>query len=172
MRKYCAPSTSMRWRSSGRHAHSSQPCSLAIKARNQGHIVTIASAIAFAGVPRLTDYVASKFAAVGFNEALRLDLRRQGSSVCTTCVHPYYISTGLFAGVKTRFSWLLPILEPEYVADRIIWAIRNNRRRLIMPRFVILALALRWLPPTWFDLLMDFFGVNESMDEFTGRPSK
>jgi hypothetical protein len=40
-----------------------------------------------------------------------------------------------------------------------------------MPRFVLLALALRWLPPAWFDLLMDFFGVNRSMDEFTGRSS-
>jgi all-trans-retinol dehydrogenase (NAD+) len=139
--------------------------------RDRGHIVTIASAVAFTAVPRLTDYAVSKYAAAGFNDALRLDLRRQGSSVRTTGVFPYYISTGLVAGAKTRFSWLLPILEPEYVADRIIWAIQNNRRRLILPRFVLLALALRWLPPAWFDLLMDFFGVNRSMDEFTGRPS-
>jgi short-subunit dehydrogenase len=142
----------------------------AMLVRDKGHIVTIASADAFTGVPRLTDYAVSNYAAAGFNEALRLDLRRQGSSVRTTCVYPYYIP-GLFAGAKTRFSWLLSILEPEYVAERIVCAIRNNRRRLIMPRFVLLALALRWLPPAWFDLLMDFFGVNRSMDEFTGRSS-
>jgi all-trans-retinol dehydrogenase (NAD+) len=141
-------------------------------AHDKGHIVTIASAATFAALPRVTDYMASKFAAVGFNEALRIDLRSQGSSVRTTCVYPYFINTGLFAGAQTRFSWLLPILEPEYVAERIVSAIRNDRQRLIIPRFAVLALAMRWLPPFWFDLLMDFFGINQSMEEFTGRPSK
>jgi all-trans-retinol dehydrogenase (NAD+) len=75
----------------------------------------------------------------------------------------------MFEGVKTRFSWLLPILEPEYVADRIVKAIRKNRPRLLMPRFVYTALPLRILPVRWFDALIGFFGVSRSMDEFTGH---
>ena len=36
--------------------------------------------------------------------------------VVTTIVCPYYIDTGMFRGVRTRFPWLLPILEPDDVA--------------------------------------------------------
>lgn len=44
-------------------------------AKNNGSIVTIASACGLAGaVPRLCDYTASKFAAVGFSEGLRSEM--------------------------------------------------------------------------------------------------
>jgi len=137
--------------------------------RNSGHIVTVASAAGLAAAPRLSDYSASKFAAVGFDEALRLELKDLAPDVRTTVVCPFYVATGMFAGVKTRFPWLLPILPPEYAADRILDAIRKNRQRLIMPRFVLLAPPLRLLPPRWFDGLLGFFGVTRSMDEFSGR---
>jgi all-trans-retinol dehydrogenase (NAD+) len=137
--------------------------------RGSGHVVTIASAAGIVGTSRLIDYCASKHAAVGFDEALRLELKRQGSKVLTTVVCPFYISTGMFEGVKTRFPLLLPILDPERVADRIIAAIRKNRRRVILPRFVYTTWLARMLPIPAFDAMMEFFGVNKSMDEFTGR---
>ncbi len=137
--------------------------------RDSGHIVTIASAAGLVGAPRLTDYCASKFAAVGFDESLRLELRRQGLAIKTTVVCPFYVRTGMFEGVKTRFPWLLPILEPEYVARRIVRAIRRNRRRLILPRFAYVAPPLRALPVRWFDALVGFFGISRSMDEFRGQ---
>jgi all-trans-retinol dehydrogenase (NAD+) len=139
--------------------------------RGSGHIVTVASAGGLVAAPKLSDYSASKFAAVGFDEALRMELAGAGHQIKTTVVCPYYVSTGMFEGVKTRFSWLLPILEPEYVADMIVKAIRKNRRRLLMPRFVYTALPLRVLPVRWFDALIGFFGVSRSMDEFTGSRS-
>lgn len=138
--------------------------------RGSGHIVTMASAGGLVGTARLTDYCASKFAAVGFDESLRLELRRLGhKGIRTTVICPFYIDTGMFAGVKSRFSWLLPILTPDYATDRILRAIERNRRRLIMPRFVHASFLARLLPPAAFDFLMDFFGINRSMDEFTGR---
>jgi all-trans-retinol dehydrogenase (NAD+) len=137
--------------------------------RNRGHVVTIASAAGMAGVGRLSDYCASKFAAVGFDESLRLELKRQNLAIRTTGVCPYYISTGMFEGVKTRFPWLLPILKPEKVVDRTLAAIRKNRRRLLMPWFVYTIWPTRLLPVPLFAAIMDFFGANRSMDEFTGR---
>ncbi len=137
--------------------------------RNSGHIVTIASAAGLAGTARLTDYCSSKFAAVGFDESLRLELKQIGSDVLTTVVCPYLIDTGMFHGAKTRFSWLLPILRPDDVADRIVRAIRKDRRRLVMPWFVYTGWPIRLLPVAWFDALMAFFGVTRSMDDFTGR---
>ena len=137
--------------------------------RDRGHVVTIASAAGLVGTSRLTDYCASKHAAVGFDESLRLELKRQGSKVRTTVVCPFYVSTGMFAGVRTRMPWLLPILEPEYVVDRILGAIRANRRRLILPRVVAATYLGRILPVPAFDAIMEFLGVNRTMDEFRGR---
>jgi all-trans-retinol dehydrogenase (NAD+) len=140
--------------------------------QDRGHIVTIASAASLAGAPRLTDYSSSKFAAFGFDDSLRLELRQQDSKVVTTIVCPFYINTGMFDGVKTRFSWLLPILEPEYVVRRIITAIEKDRRRLIMPRFMYTGWPSRLLPVAWYDWMMDFFGVTRSMDDFKGGVDK
>ena len=84
----------------------------------------------------------------------------------TTVVCPYFVDTGMFDGAKTRFAWLLPILRPERVVDRIVRSIQKDRRRLVMPWFVYSAWPSRLLPVSWFDWLMDFFGVSYSMDEF------
>ena len=137
--------------------------------RGKGHIVTVASAGGLVGTARLTDYCASKFAAVGFDESLRMELKRLGHPIRTTVVCPYYIDTGMFRGVRSRFSWLLALLKPEYVTGRILGAIAHNRARLVMPRFLILLPLVRILPPGPFDALMRFLGVNRSMDEFVGH---
>src|SRR5699024_3174120 len=47
--------------------------------RDRGAVVTIASAAGLTGVARQTDYSASKWAAVGFTESLRSELRAEGS---------------------------------------------------------------------------------------------
>ena len=137
-----------------------------------GHVVTIASAGGLVGTARMTDYCSSKFAAVGFDESLRLECKRLGYPVRTTVVCPFYIDTGMFAGVKTRFPWLLPILKPEYAARRIVNAVRKKRSRVIMPRFVYTVFPLRLLPTGLFDALLSFFGINHSMDDFRGRSGK
>ncbi|KAK0171477.1 hypothetical protein PV327_011239, partial [Microctonus hyperodae] len=42
--------------------------------KNEGHIVSVASLAGHVGVPKLTDYCASKSAVIAFNEALRMEL--------------------------------------------------------------------------------------------------
>jgi all-trans-retinol dehydrogenase (NAD+) len=137
--------------------------------RNSGHIVTIASAAGVIGVRGMADYCASKFAAVGFDESLRLELRRIKCAVQTSIICPYFINTGMFAGVKTRFPRLLPIMESDYAAGRIVRAVLNSRKRLIIPRFVRGALVLRLFPPRVQDTVADFFGLSHAMDTYTGR---
>ena len=140
--------------------------------RDSGHIVTVASAAGLAGAAKLTDYSASKFAAVGFDESLRMELKQQGSKVRTTVVCPYFADTGMFDGAKTRFSWLLPILKPDAVATRIVNAIQKDHRRVVMPWFIYTSWPSRLLPVDWFDALMSFFGISHSMDEFRGGARK
>ncbi|WP_307806892.1 SDR family oxidoreductase [Naasia sp. SYSU D00057] len=138
-------------------------------ARRRGTVVTIASAAGLIGVARQTDYSASKHAAVGFDESLRAELRADRTGVRTLVVCPYYIDTGMFAGVRTRFPLLLPILQPKRVAVRILDAIESGRSRLLLPPFVRLLPVTRLLPVRAFDALADLLGVNRSMSRFTGR---
>ena len=146
---------------------------------NKGHIVTIASASGMAGVPNLTDYAASKFAAVGFDESLRNELKKLGKKgVVTTCVCPYYINTGMFDGVTTKVPWLLPILKPENVVAKIMKAIKRNQSLLCLPPLIyttqIMKGLLYLLPgPRTGDMLGDgvltILGITDSMNEFKGR---
>jgi succinate-semialdehyde dehydrogenase/glutarate-semialdehyde dehydrogenase len=137
--------------------------------RNAGHIVTISSAAGTIGVARLSAYCMAKFAAFGLDEALRMEFRKAGQNIKTTVVCPYYIDTGMFAGVKTRFAMLLPILKAAKVANKIIRAIERDKPRVILPAMVFTVPLLRLLPVKWFDWLTNFFGINASMDEFIGR---
>ncbi|MCB1323348.1 MAG: SDR family NAD(P)-dependent oxidoreductase, partial [Leptospiraceae bacterium] len=134
-----------------------------------GHIVNIASAAGLIGTHRLIDYSSSKFAAVGFDEALRMEIHRLGAPVQTTVVCPYFIDTGMFAGVRSRFSFLLPILKPEFVVREIIRAVKKNRKRLILPRFVYLIYPTRMLPIGVFDWIVRLLGIHRAMDHFHGR---
>jgi all-trans-retinol dehydrogenase (NAD+) len=140
--------------------------------RNTGHVVTIASAAGIIGVRGLADYSASKFAAFGFDESLRMELRRMKSAVKTTVVCPFFIDTGMFLGVKTRFPLLLPILKDTKAAGRIVRAVLKDRKRLILPAFVYAVYFLRLLPVAALDIMADFFGINKAMDEYTGRGQK
>ncbi len=140
--------------------------------QNSGHIVTIASAGALIGTAGLSDYSASKFAAFGFDESLRFEFQRNGNKIDTTVVCPYYINTGMFEGVKTRFSFLLPILDETKTAKKIVRAIRKKKPRLIMPWFVYTVPPIRILPVKLFDAIVRIFGIHKGMDEFKGHSGK
>ena len=70
-------------------------------AARQGHVVTIASLAGHLVSARLSDYCASKHAAVGFTDALRFELNNDGlEDIIVTEVSPYYIDTPMFKGVE------------------------------------------------------------------------
>ncbi|XP_066250531.1 epidermal retinol dehydrogenase 2-like [Euwallacea similis] len=111
-----------------------------------GHIVTVASMAGHAGINKLVDYCASKFATIGFDEALRVELEAQGiKGVITTAVCPYFISaTGMFDSVESRF---LPRLDSCDVADRIVEGIQANETMVLIPGWFRLGLILKSLIP-------------------------
>jgi all-trans-retinol dehydrogenase (NAD+) len=75
----------------------------------------------------------------------------------------------MFAGVKTRFPLLFPILKPEYAARKIVQAVLKNRKRLVMPRLVHIVFLLRFFPLGFLDFMADIFGISHAMDEFKGH---
>jgi len=137
-----------------------------------GHIVNVASLAGHSGTNKLVDYCSSKFAAVGLDEAFRVELFVQGHSdyIKTTVVCPYYISTGMFAGVQSK---IIPILVPEFVADNVVSATLTNREVLLLPWWSFILIALKAVvPEPAFMRLSQAFGFNCSMDQFEGRTKK
>ncbi|XP_068381893.1 short-chain dehydrogenase/reductase family 16C member 6-like [Eschrichtius robustus] len=111
---------------------------------NHGHLVCISSIAGVVGINGLSDYCASKFAAFGFAESLYLELRLlQKSNVKATIVCPYFVNTGMFDGCTTKDLLLLPILEHENVAQKVLNAILEEQVYLIMPTFLHVVLFLK-----------------------------
>jgi len=138
-----------------------------------GHIVSTASVLGLYGFsPRCTDYTASKFAAVGFMEALEYDLHAKGvKCVNFTTICPFMIKTPMFNGcVPSRFPNAMPILEPEYVAEKTVNAVKTRSQLVVLPpdwvQFPILKMIL---PHSVQITLADWVGVGTSMDAFVGR---
>ena len=137
--------------------------------QGKGHIVTIASSAGLVGVSKLTDYCSSKWAAVGFDESLRMELRQTCPEVKTTVVCPFFIDTGMFDGVKSRFEFLLPILKEDAMATDIVEGVEEGKTRIVSPDLVKIVPIMRALPTSMFDWVADFLGINVSMEEFVGK---
>lgn len=137
-------------------------------ANGLGHIVNIASAAGLVANPNMSVYCASKWAAVGWSDSLRLEMAQQSTGVKVTTVMPYYINTGMFAGVQSR---ILPILKPDKVAKRIVAAVKQDKSTLKMPRLLyLLPLLQGLLPQRWFDKIVgEWLGIYHTMDTFHGR---
>ena len=137
--------------------------------RPEAHLVNIASAAAFTGLPFGTTYAASKWAVLGFSESIRLELLEQGRRhVRVTTVCPGYVGTGMFEGA--RALRLTRILTPERIADLTVRAVRRNREMVMTPWVVALGPTLRGiLPRRLFDAVAALFGAPSSMAHWKGR---
>lgn len=135
----------------------------------EGHVVNVASLAGQAGTNKLVDYCSSKFAAVGLDEAFRVEMTVQGHAdyIKTTLICPYYISTGMFAGVLCK---IIPILEPDFVADSVVEGTLGNQEVVLLPWWTMFLIILKNLVPSKaFMKLAKAFGFNCSMDEFVGK---
>jgi len=62
---------------------------------------------------------------------------------------------------------IMPVLEPEYSADKIITAIKRNQTVLVAPRFGYLSYLFRATTPTFLlDIAMEILGISRSMSHF------
>ena len=136
--------------------------------RGHGHVCNIASAAGMISNPRMSVYVASKWAVIGWSDSVRIELKQMKSKVRFTTIAPYFINTGMFDGVKSR---IFPILKPEPTARKIIKSIEKNRNFKGLPfgyHFIRFCQAI--LPTSIFDYIFgEVVGIFHAMDHFTGR---
>jgi NADP-dependent 3-hydroxy acid dehydrogenase YdfG len=101
--------------------------------RDRGHVVNLASQAGRFGTPGGATYSATKHAVVGLTEAVRGELRLEGSSVRLSYVLPYLVNTelGRTGGPDARgFN----VLEPSQVADAIVDALKHGTVDVWVPR--------------------------------------
>lgn len=135
----------------------------------RGHLVNVASASGFVGLPNGATYASSKWAVIGFSESIRLELKSQGhKNVDVTTVCPTYVDTGMFAGVRpprtTRF------MAPGELAEKIVEAVEHGKVWVLEPWIVKVTPMLKsCLPTPVADFLSDAFGATTSMDTWRGH---
>ena len=126
-----------------------------MKERGKGHIINIISMAGLIATNKSSLYSATKFAAIGFSNALRLELMPYG--VYLTTVNPGPIRTAFFDQADPDGSYLKSVdrflLEPDAVAKKIVKTIGKNKRELNLPILLNLAHKFYTLFPKLADKL-------------------
>ena len=105
--------------------------------KGTGHIVNVASVAASFGVAGLAAYCASKYAILGFSEALYHELH--GTGVGVTVVSPIGVKTNFFN--HESFARRIPnytgfMLEPKTVSKAIVAAANSSRLEIMIPFYI------------------------------------
>lgn len=120
-----------------------------------GHIINIASIAGKIATPKSAVYSSSKFAVIGFSDALRLELREHDVKVTT--INPGPVDTAFFDTFDPEGSYLERVapfvLTPEKVAEKTIAVIGTNKREVNIPKMLEVSSKFYSL----FPVLGDFF---------------
>ncbi|XP_041952132.1 epidermal retinol dehydrogenase 2 [Alosa sapidissima] len=140
--------------------------------RNHGHLVCIACHGGLFAMNGLSDYCASKFAAVGFAESIALELLvLKKERIKTTIVCPYLINTAMFGGCQTKWPSFLPIIDQKKAAKRIVDAVLRDKMYVLLPSSLYFLVAIKsFLPAKLGIIFVNFFGGLDLMDRFRGVP--
>lgn len=125
-------------------------------ARRSGTIVNVSSITGIMGFARMSGYSATKFATVGFTEAVRDEVIGSGVRVALVC--PGTTETEFFAkaerGKMPAASRLLLAVPPERVARAICDAAEDGRYRRILPLMAAAYMRMKEMFPRFAHLLM------------------
>ena len=126
-----------------------------MKEAGKGHIVNIVSMAGLVATAKSSLYSATKFAAIGFSNALRLELMPFGVHVTT--VNPGPIRTSFYDQADPDGSYVKAvdryILEPDFVAKKIVKNFGKAKRELNLPWLLNLTHKLYTLFPRISDKL-------------------
>lgn len=105
-----------------------------MKARNEGTIVQVGSALAYRSIPLQAPYCGAKAALRGFTDSIRCELAHEHSRVHITMVQLSAFNTPQFDWGRTTMTRqprpMGKIFEPEVAARAVYWAATHRRREL------------------------------------------
>jgi short-subunit dehydrogenase len=124
--------------------------------RREGTIVNVASIAGIMGYGRMGGYCATKFAMIGFSEALRDEVLGRGVRVATVC--PGTTETEFFVkaerGKMPGASRLILGISAERVARAICNAAEDGKYRRILPWMAAAYMRMKEIFPRFAHLLM------------------
>ncbi|HIE16930.1 MAG TPA: SDR family NAD(P)-dependent oxidoreductase [Dehalococcoidia bacterium] len=127
---------------------------------NGGHIVNVSSIAGFLGLFGYTDYSASKFAIIGFSEALRSELKQYGITVSVLCP-PDTDTPGFHEENKTKpeetraISAGAKLRQPDEIARALIDGMKKGEMYIIPGFDGRLIFLLKRLFPGLVEFVMD-----------------
>jgi short-subunit dehydrogenase len=114
--------------------------------RRRGHIINISSIAGRIGAPFEAAYSASKFAVVGFSEALAVEVA--GTGVDVSLIHPGPVATEFAAARRRAAPRGGPRPVPvSKVGDAVLATVHRPRRNRYVPAWLGLAVAAKTLVP-------------------------
>ncbi|MBF0778567.1 SDR family NAD(P)-dependent oxidoreductase [Streptococcus cuniculi] len=126
-----------------------------MKKAQKGQIINIVSMAGLIASSKSSVYSATKFAAIGFSNALRLELAAY--NVVVTTVNPGPIATAFFDQADPEGAYLESVkaflLQPEDVAKKIVGVMGTKKRELNLPWTLSFAYKCYTLFPTLADFL-------------------
>lgn len=136
-----------------------------MRQKGRGRIVNIASIGGLIAVPHLAPYSASKFALVGYSDAVRAEVAKDGIRVTTVCPGLMRTGSAVNALMKGRheaeFAWFgtlssLPLMsiDATRAARKIVDAARRGAPHLTITPHARLAAILDRLMPNTFGRMM------------------
>ncbi len=142
----------------------------AMLSRRRGTIVNVASIAGIMGYARMGGYCATKFAMIGFSEALRDEVLGRGVRVALVC--PGTTNTEFFVkaerGKMPGASRLILAVSPERVAKAVMAAAEGGQYRRIVPFAAALYMRFKELMPRAAHFFMRV--VSQGMDKKRGTP--
>ena len=131
-----------------------------MRERKIGTIVAIASIAGKIATPKSSVYSATKFALIGYFNALRLELKKDNVHVMT--VNPGPVATNFFNIADEDKSYQKSLggktLTPKLVVSKIIKGIDKKKREVNLPFKLVLAVKISQLFPRLSDrMLLNMF---------------
>ena len=96
--------------------------------QQQGKIVNVSSLMGKVAAPTMSTYSATKFAILGFTQALRCELADRNVQVAALL--PSLTDTDMVRGFEW-FRWVIP-MTPEQVAQALITGLRNDSSEILV----------------------------------------
>ena len=117
--------------------------------RHKGHIAMLASIAGRIGAPLEAAYSASKFAVVGWSEAMAMELKPKGIGV--SIINPGPVETEFFEARGHPYARSTPKpVTAERVAGDVIAAVEKNKLETYVPRWLGTAVISRvMIPPLY-----------------------
>ncbi|KAF5568662.1 aldehyde dehydrogenase (NAD+) [Fusarium phyllophilum] len=119
----------------------------AMVSRNHGHLLIVASQTGYLATVGITDYAASKSAAIAIYEGLHTEIKHvhKATAVRLSCVSPSHVQTQMFTGVKSVPG--MSTMTTEYLAGKICGILLSGRgQNIIVPAAAGMSPWVRVLP--------------------------